>query len=110
MFRKVLLVAIAIIPILFTGFVRLAAATPQQQGTQQQAQQPPSPAAPSQQPATQDSTPPPGAASQAPRQDTRARISARTDLVIVPVTVKDHQGQLVGDLQRDEFRVFEDNV
>jgi VWFA-related protein len=34
----------------------------------------------------------------------------RTDLVIVPVTVKDHHGQLVGDLQREEFRVFEDNV
>jgi len=30
--------------------------------------------------------------------------------VIVPVTVKDSQGRLVGDLQRDEFRVFADGV
>ena len=30
--------------------------------------------------------------------------------VIVPVTVKDSQGRLVGDLQKDEFRVFADGV
>jgi len=109
MTRKISLVVIAIIPILFAGVARHALAAPAQQGTQQQSQQPPLPATQPQQPA--DSTPPAGAAPQgAPRQDTRARIIARTDLVIVPVTVKDHQGQLVGDLQREEFRVFEDNV
>jgi Ca-activated chloride channel family protein len=31
-------------------------------------------------------------------------------LVILPVTVKDRSGNLVPDLRRDEFRVFEDNV
>jgi len=36
-------------------------------------------------------------------------IPIRTNLVIVPVTVKDSHGQLVGDLTKDEFRVFEDN-
>jgi VWFA-related protein len=41
--------------------------------------------------------------------DTRTRISRRTELVIVPVTVKNRSGQLVGDLQRDEFRVFSDD-
>jgi Ca-activated chloride channel family protein len=30
--------------------------------------------------------------------------------VVVPVTIKDSQGRLVGDLQRDEFRVFADGV
>lgn len=30
--------------------------------------------------------------------------------MIVPVTVKNRDGQLVGDLQRDEFRVFSDGV
>lgn len=33
-----------------------------------------------------------------------------SNLVILPVTVKDRSGNLVPDLQRDEFRVFEDNV
>jgi VWFA-related protein len=42
--------------------------------------------------------------------DTRSRIVVRSDLVIVPVTVKDSQGRLVGDLQKDEFRVFEDDI
>ena len=42
--------------------------------------------------------------------DTRSAIRSRTNLVIVPVTVKNRDGQLIGDLQRDEFRVFCDNV
>jgi VWFA-related protein len=33
-----------------------------------------------------------------------------SNLVILPVTVKDHSGELVPDLHRDEFRIFEDNV
>ena len=43
-------------------------------------------------------TPPPG------------RISVTTNLVVLPVTVKDRSGNLVADLKKDEFRVFEDNV
>src|SRR5579859_98686 len=42
--------------------------------------------------------------------DTQARITVNSNLVILPVTVKDHTGELVPDLKRDEFRVFEDNV
>jgi VWFA-related protein len=42
--------------------------------------------------------------------DTRHKITSNTSLVIVPVTVKNHDGQLIGDLQRDEFRVYCDNV
>jgi VWFA-related protein len=42
--------------------------------------------------------------------DARAKITVNTNLVVVPVTVKDGSGRLVPDLNRDEFRVFEDNV
>jgi VWFA-related protein len=42
--------------------------------------------------------------------ETRSAIKSRTNLVIVPVTVKNRDGQLIGDVQRDEFRVFCDNV
>jgi len=37
-------------------------------------------------------------------------IISRTPIVIVPVTVKDSHGQLVGDLTRDDFRILEDGV
>ena len=37
-------------------------------------------------------------------------ISTTTIEVIVPVTVKDGNGNLVADLKKDEFRIFEDNV
>src|ERR1700736_707710 len=42
--------------------------------------------------------------------DAQARITVNSSLVILPVTVKNHSGELVPDLRRDEFRVFEDNV
>jgi len=42
--------------------------------------------------------------------DTPARIKSRTELVVVPVTVKDAKGNLVPDVRRDEFRIFEDGV
>ena len=37
-------------------------------------------------------------------------ISVTVRRVVVPVTVKDKKGNLVFDLKRDEFRIFEDNV
>jgi VWFA-related protein len=40
----------------------------------------------------------------------QARITVNSNLVILPVTVKDKSGELVPDLRRDEFRVFEDNI
>src|SRR6202041_108060 len=42
--------------------------------------------------------------------DTRSAIVRRTELVIVPVTVKNRDGVLMGDLRRDEFRGYCDNV
>jgi Ca-activated chloride channel homolog len=44
------------------------------------------------------------------QSETQARITVNSNLVILPVTVKDKSGELVPDLKRDEFRVFEDNV
>jgi VWFA-related protein len=43
-------------------------------------------------------------------QDPRARIRTTVALVVVPVTVKDSAGELVTDLQQNDFRVFEDGV
>jgi VWFA-related protein len=43
-------------------------------------------------------------------QDLRARIRTTVSLVLVPVTVKDGAGGLVTDLQKNDFRVFEDGV
>src|SRR5579859_3488207 len=42
--------------------------------------------------------------------DTRVRIRANVNLVVLPVTVKDSGGVLVPDLTKEEFRVFDDNV
>ena len=61
---------------------------------------PPKPAAP---PAAQEQKP-------ADKQQGPAPIRIVTRAVVVPVTVKDRNGNLVPDLRRDEFRVFEDNI
>lgn len=57
-------------------------------------------------PPAQDPPPP-----DVPRlSDARAKITVNTNLVVLPVTVKDGSGRLVPDLGKDEFRIFEDNV
>jgi VWFA-related protein len=66
-----------------------------------------SPIAQSQNPPTTPPAAPPAA--QPPRQQPGAIIS-RTENVIVPVTVKDSRDQLVGDLEKEDFRVFDDSV
>jgi VWFA-related protein len=40
----------------------------------------------------------------------QGKITFSVNQVVVPVTVKDRAGRLVPDLQRDEFRIFEDDV
>jgi VWFA-related protein len=45
-----------------------------------------------------------------PQNQNPPRIFVPTYTVIVPVTVKDRSGQLVGDLQKNDFRIFADNV
>jgi Ca-activated chloride channel homolog len=42
--------------------------------------------------------------------DAQTKIRVNSDLVILPVTVKDRFGDLVPDLQENDFRVFDDNV
>jgi len=101
-------------------------------GSQQQGSKPPvqpgqtappaQPVAPAQAPPVQTPQPQTGQSQPAaPRQpapsqnskqggETRQTIKIRTNLVIVPVTVKNRDSQLIGDLQKDEFRVFCDNV
>src|SRR5258705_8674057 len=61
---------------------------------------------------TQNSSPqtPQGPPAGPPPSDARAKISVNSQLVVLPVTVKDRSGNLVPDLGRDEFRVFEDDV
>lgn len=54
----------------------------------------------------------PGAPAQAVpgQRQNPPRIIVPTYTVIVPVTVKDGRGQLVGDLQKNDFRVFSDGI
>ena len=60
-------------------------------------------------PGSQTAAPPPTTQQKAAQEnDTRSYIRNRTDVVVVPVTVKDRDGRLVGDLQQDDFRIFQD--
>jgi VWFA-related protein len=100
-------------------------------GTQQQESKPPvqpgqlappaQPSAPALAPPVQTPQPQTGQSQSAPQPaghaqnskqggEPRQAIKIRTNLVIIPVTVKNRDNQLIGDLQRDEFRVFCDNV
>src|ERR1700732_717525 len=49
-------------------------------------------------------------ASGVPQSEAQSKISVNSSLGILPVTVKHRSGNLVPDLQKDEFRIFEDNV
>jgi VWFA-related protein len=42
--------------------------------------------------------------------DAQNKIRVNSDLVVLPVTVKDQFGDLVPDLQQPDFRIFDDNV
>lgn len=66
------------------------------------AQDPPSPANPA--------PPPSDQTQQTPPKTQTPTIRTTTIEVVVPVTVKDRNGNLVADVKRDEFRIFEDNV
>jgi VWFA-related protein len=52
-------------------------------------------------------TPPPHTALQSEAQN---KISVNSDLVVLPVTVKNQFGDLVPDLSESEFRIFDDDV
>jgi VWFA-related protein len=53
---------------------------------------------------------PPAPGAPAGQQQNPPRIVIVTPTVIVPVTVKDNKGQLIGDLQKDDFRIFSDGI
>jgi VWFA-related protein len=63
-----------------------------------------------QDPEPRPTTPPTPQEPQSDKQQGPAPIRIVTNTVVVPVTVKDRSGNLVADLRKDEFRVFEDNV
>ena len=69
-----------------------------------------SPILQAQDPAAAPQNPSPQNPNPAPQVQKPPRISVTSSLVVVPVTVKDRSGNLVPDLKRDEFRIFEDNV
>ena len=78
--------------------VMLAAGSTLVQTQQSSAQEiPPTRTQPLPQPATEQS-------------EARTKISINSDLVVLPVTAMDRHGNLVPDLQKHEFRVFDDNV
>ena len=68
------------------------------------AQEPPAAAS---KPAPQTPAP---TATPAPQVQNPPKIRVSTSLVILPGTVKDRAGNLIADLKKDEFRIFEDNV
>jgi Ca-activated chloride channel homolog len=45
-----------------------------------------------------------------PQSEAQAKIIKNVNYVVLPVTVKDGAGRLVPDLQKDDFRVLDDNV
>jgi VWFA-related protein len=62
-------------------------------------------------PSESASKPQPAAPQQSTQKGQQPKpIVTSTTTVIVPVTVKDSKGQLVGDLTKDEFRVFSDGI
>ena len=76
--------------------------------------QPPTQSQPQLEPPLQTPThpAPPPASKTTPQVQSEAPTIIRLNptLVVLPVTVKDNSGNLVPDLKKDEFRLFEDNV
>ena len=46
----------------------------------------------------------------AQQSEARTKINVNSDLVVLPVTAKDQHGNLVPDLQKNDFRIFDDDV
>ena len=93
--RKIAVVIALLVACAFP-FWRVVGAARVASGERQQA--PPQPPPGSQPPGLQSSV------------DQQRAISVKSELVVVPVTVKDGRGNLVGDLRQNEFRILEDGV
>jgi Ca-activated chloride channel homolog len=87
------------VTLILAPLVYVAAQSPQPSAPAGSSTQTPAPSSPAARPAAAGSL-----------SDAQARITVNSNLVILPVTVKDRTGELVPDLRRDEFRIFEDNV
>lgn len=96
--RKTVLLP-GVVLMMVTTFVPWGASTPQSQTPQSRTPQQGS-AVPA-----QGQTPPPPA-----QQPQQPGIRVQVNQVVVPVTVKDGSGNLVPDLNKGDFRIFEDNV
>jgi len=59
-------------------------------------------------PSVQGKSSPAGQKQQGQQPQQPRRLGTVSELVRVPVTIKNSQGQIIGDLRRDEFRIFED--
>ncbi|MGD0909650.1 MAG: VWA domain-containing protein [Candidatus Acidiferrales bacterium] len=59
---------------------------------------------------TPEPQPPEPRAQESPAPDARAKIRTAVSLVVVPVTVKNRDGELVSDLQQNDFRILEDGI
>jgi VWFA-related protein len=55
-------------------------------------------------------TPQQTAPAKSPQSDAQNRISVNSDLVVLPVTVKDEHGDLVPDLNQSDFRIFDEGI
>jgi VWFA-related protein len=103
--RKIAIgVVVAVAGLLFATVVRVGA-WPAGQNTGPAAGRSPSAAAAPTPPPQAPQGPPPQGPGGAP-----AKIVSNVSQVLIPVTVKDKAGNLIPDLHRDEFRIFEDNV
>jgi Ca-activated chloride channel family protein len=71
---------------------------------------PPAGPPPASNPAASPTTPPAGEQKPATPPSPQNKISTTTAVVVVPVTVKDKNGNMIAGLRRDDFRVFEDKI
>ena len=100
-----------VVPLLTAALVSAAAVgVAQEPGTQSPSSRPePARSEPAASPSGASSASnPPGASS--PSSDERSKIRVNSNLVVLPVTVKDQFGELVPDLQQTDFRVFDSQV
>src|SRR5579872_1159584 len=61
-------------------------------------------------PAPLSATSPQAPPAKSTQSDAQSKISVDSDLVVLPVTVKDQHGDLVPDLNQSDFRVFDEGI